>query len=200
MHRPAKIGRCAPHVDRTVPLPLRCPSAAPVRPLRARALRFRRQRAPHGCRPSTLSRTDRWSSEWDSSSTTPSRSCSIAAPTLPSTTSASAPARHKCATTSSTCRCTTRCTSRYQTQTVGACPKRTLANLHPPHTPHTCSHTLASPVLGADAYPDCTLANFYSYARVNIQKLHEICPNHISRLREKWLFPVSLFEHFDTKR
>lgn len=82
----------------------------------------------------------------------------------------------------------------------GRLPQTHSGQLAPPHTPHTCSHTLASPVLGADAYPDCTLANFYSYARVNIQKLHEICPNHISRLREKWLFPVSLFEHFDTKR
>ena len=53
---------------------------------------------------------------------------------------------------------------------------------------------------GADVYPDCTLANFYSFARVEIEKLHDICPNHISRLREKWLFPVSLFEHFEQQR
>ena len=50
---------------------------------------------------------------------------------------------------------------------------------------------------GLDYYPDCTLANFYRYTRVDIQKLHDICPNHISRLRESWLYPVSLFEKFE---
>ena len=50
---------------------------------------------------------------------------------------------------------------------------------------------------GLDYYPECTLANFYRYTRVEIQKLHDICPNHISRLRESWLYPVSLFEKFE---
>jgi hypothetical protein len=53
---------------------------------------------------------------------------------------------------------------------------------------------------GGDAYPDCTLASFYAFARVEIERLHDICPNHISRLREKWLFPVSLFEHFEQQQ
>ena len=48
---------------------------------------------------------------------------------------------------------------------------------------------------GTDQYPDCTLCNFYTYARLDIPKLHQICPRHISELREQELKPTPLFAH-----